>query len=203
MIELPKNLKILSRIEKISEKPFLKHEKGSYSITLGDNTVYGERELITTRPSIAVLITHKNEVLMSRQFRYSIFHETQSLEEAFIYETVAGLINKSVKLTVSDEIREETGILLTGKEFDKIRRVDHHYTSPGFTPEKQTLFHVELDRKRYPTSIGLRDEGEFIISKWLQKGEILNLLEGVSHQGFTHRITDAKTRILVKWWLKL
>lgn len=201
MIELPNNFKLEAKVEKLKDNPFLKHEAGSYNINYNNEKIYGYRELIRVKPSVAVLITYKDWVLLSRQFRYPIYHETQDLQEAFVYETIAGIINKNIKLTVSDEIKEETGIVLTGKEFDSLYRVDNHYTSPGISQEKQTLFHVELQSKRYPSSIGLRHEGEFIYSKWLSKQEIEDLMEGVTHDGYLHRINDAKTRILIKWWL--
>lgn len=203
MIELPKNIKLSTKIEEIKNPKYLTHEKGSYAINYNNQKVLGERELIKVKPSVAVLITYKDSILLSRQFRYSIYHETQNLHESFIYETIAGVINKNIKLTVSDEIKEETGICLTGKEFDSIYRVDHHYTSPGFTQEHQTLFHVELQSKRFPSSIGLRHEGEFIISKWLDKNQIKDLMSGIWHENHYHRINDAKTRTLINWWLKI
>lgn len=154
------------------------------------------REFIVSRSAVAGIVHCPSEekVLMLRQFRYPIYHETGDAHLAWIYETVAGLIDdgETPMSTFIREVEEEAGVEI---EEGNTKFETSYYVSPGFANEQHFIFTATVDKTGETSQDGgLDDESEAIVSDWLTYDEIRKLVQGVKDdEGNIHKIVDGKT----------
>lgn len=154
------------------------------------------REFLVSRSAVAGIVHNPKEekVLMLRQFRYPVYHETQDAHLSWIYETVAGLIDDgdTPMETFVREVKEETGIEITEEQSTFHTS---YYVSPGFVNEKHFIFSANVSEcKETDLDAGLDSEGEAIAAEWLTYKEVSDLIKGVNDEhGNLHKIVDGKT----------
>lgn len=117
--------------------------------------------MVQSHSSVAILLYHTqmNAFLLVRQFRPPVYanllqewpdneatHPTPPpLEEAFVFELCAGLVDKpglSLREIASEEVMEETGYSVPATE---LRQVASFLTSVGLSGSRQTIFAANVD----------------------------------------------------------
>lgn len=198
MIHLNPELKVVGD-GKLESPRYLRLKKAVYACSKPKTIGWippATREYITSRSSVAGLVYCPGEkkVLMLRQFRYPVYHDTRDPHLSWIYESVAGLIDSddSPEQTFIREVKEETGIEIGS---DTTTFHCSYYVSPGFVNEQHFVFTATVDTCEEPDiDPGLDNEGEAIIAEWQTYEEIRELVKGVSDKdGNFHKIVDGKT----------
>lgn len=138
------------------------------------------REVVEHDGGIAVIpVTKEGKILMVKQYRIAV--------DEIILELPAGKLedNEDVKKCAVRELEEETGY-----RANKIKKLFHFYTTPGYSSEKLHLFIAE-DLKYFGQNL---DQGEYIDIVELDKKDIISyILNGM--------IKDSKTIIGLLWFL--
>lgn len=148
------------------------------------------RDFIISRNTVSGIIhcPSRERVLMLRQFRMPVMHDTDDLGQAWIYETVAGIIEDghTPEDTFVRETLEEAGVTLDPR---KVEKVAEFYPSPGISTEKMFVFTCEVD-ECLPSKPGggLEEEAEAIVARWLTFDQIHRLKA-------QNRFQDGKTLI--------
>lgn len=198
MIQIKTEVEV-SKDERIAGPNYLRLRESKFSVAkpkVEGMIAETAREFIVSRSAVAGIVhcPSESKVLMLRQFRYPVYHETKDAHLSWIYETVAGLIDNgdSPMETFVREVKEETGIEITEKQSTFHTS---YYVSPGFVNEKHFIFSANVKECKEPDiDAGLDSEGEAIAAEWLTYREIQKLIEGVNDsQGNLHKIVDGKT----------
>lgn len=127
------------------------------------------REFIICRDAVAVIVycPSARKMLLSRQFRLPAMHALQDVEQAWIYEAVAGIVGdgESAWETAVRELEEEAGVLV---EPDRLQKVGVFFPSPGISNEQIHVYIAAADAcvPENPSG-GLAEENEAIVSAWL------------------------------------
>jgi GDP-mannose pyrophosphatase NudK len=154
------------------------------------------REYIMSRSAVAGIVycPSEEQVLMLRQFRFPIYRHTRDVHLAWIYETVAGLIDDgdTPEQTFVREVEEEAGVKI-GE--DQVKLHTSYFVSPGFVNEQHFILSAEIDSLQdTDPDAGLDEEGEAIVAEWQSYDEIRALVAGVKDdRGRLHKIVDGKT----------
>lgn len=133
-----------------------------------------EREVVEHKGAVGIVpVTNKNEVILLRQYRYSI--------NEVIWEIPAGLLDKgeSPLSCAIRELKEETGY--TAKTFIKMAEF---YLTPGNSNE---YFHLYLAKDLTAGDTEF-EEDEFLELKHVSLEDALGLVE-------SNKIKDAKTMV--------
>lgn len=198
MIQITPNVSVLEDI-RIKDPHYLRLRKATFDIAKPrtDGMIpTATREFIISRSAVAGIVYCPSEqkVLMLRQFRYPIYHETKSAHLAWIYETVAGLIDdgETPVSTFIREVEEEAGVIIEEKN---VTFQTSYYVSPGFVNEQHFIFTATVSRTEGTSQDGgIDNEGEAIVSDWLTYDQISALISGVNDEnGNFHKIVDGKT----------
>ena len=100
-------------------------------------------EIVEAGDSVAVLIYHtqRDSFIFVKQFRPAVYH---NIGCGMTIELCAGILDKNLspEETAIEEIEEECGYRISGKD---IERVTSFHTSVGFAGNRQTLFYAEVD----------------------------------------------------------
>lgn len=189
----------VSKDERIAGPNYLRVRESKFSVTKPKvDGVIAEtaREFVISRSAVAGIVhcPSESKILMLRQFRYPVYHETKDAHLSWIYETVAGLIDDgdTPMDTFVREVKEETGIEVTEEQSTFHTS---YYVSPGFVNEKHFIFSANVSECKEPDmDAGLDSEGEAIAAEWLTYKEISDLIKGVTDEhGNEHKIVDGKT----------
>lgn len=151
---------------------------------------HANRELLKTSDSILVLIYAPNidSFVFCEEFRIGVFFNSNSNDEPFILECVAGTIeeNESPEETAIKEVREETGLHLK-----KLRPITAVYKSPGIMTEKSHLYYAEVDGEPQSGIHGIGSEE--IKTHILSRATIYQSMD----EG---KIYDSATLIALQWF---
>lgn len=198
MIEIIPNVQVQEDV-RLKDPKYLRLRKATFDIAKPRSSGMiptTTREFVVSRSAVAGIVYCPDEqkVLMLRQFRYPIYHETGNAHLAWIYETVAGLIDdgETPVSTFIREVEEEAGVIIAK---ENVTFETSYYVSPGFVNEKHFIFTATVDKTEGTSQDGgLDSEGEAIVSDWLSYDQILNLINGVNDvNGNFHKIVDGKT----------
>lgn len=139
-----------------------------------------KREIVEHGGGACVLYEEKGKILLVKQYRYA-YGEC-------VWEIPAGKLDngENPKLAALRELEEEAGIRASDAEF-----LFEIYPSPGYTNERIYLYRVK-GGERVPAR---PDEGEFLQTRWFEKGELLDMLS----RGELH---DSKTLVALLWYFR-
>ena len=146
------------------------------------------REFIHTRNAVAVLpiCPSEQKILIARQFRMPVMHDTGDYQRAWIYEAIAGVISDGedpIDCGVRETLEESSVVVLP----ERMKLVADYYVSPGVSSERHYVFTCEVDAAEpSEPSGGLEEEHEALKPAWLTFDEIRALRSG-------GRIEDGKT----------
>ena len=114
------------------------------------------RELVRTRPAVAVLIRdpESDRLVFIRQYRHGA---TLAQGRGECVEVVAGLIDEgeTPAETARREVTEETGLTVT-----RLVHLTDFMTTPGIVDETLALFYAEADAGDLASRAGVEDETE-------------------------------------------
>jgi ADP-ribose pyrophosphatase len=142
--------------------------------------------------SVAVLLhdVARGEIILVRQFRYSVLANKNEGSDGWLLELPAGIIDDGEQPdgTARREVEEEIGIALTSLE-----HIATFFVSPGGTSERILLFYARAG-ETVGTGGGLANEHEDIEIKRVAVDDFLR-------QVANNVIRDAKT-LLSGYWLR-
>ena len=136
------------------------------------NGMIKSREVVNHRPSVTIVpLTDKKEVLLVRQFRYSV--------KDFLLETPAGVIEEKEipEECAQRELQEEVGQIA-----GRLQKIGDFWTTPGFCDQ---LMHVFLAKELRPSILPPDDDEDIAV----MPVSVANIPEMIS-KGM---IRDAKT----------
>ena len=186
---MKKNFKLINK--KILHKGFyqlyeyvFKHKKydGSWSINLS-REIFGGANVVNVLPYDPI----EKKIVLIEQFRAGLIEKKTS---PFIKEIVAGVIdnNEKPEQAARRECKEETGC-----KIKKLKKIFSYYPVPGSSQSHYHLFLAEIDSFTGDRILGMKNEGEDILSKcytlkevkkMLDRGNIINGLTIVALQWF-------------------
>lgn len=138
-----------------------------------ENGVESIREIVEHRGAVAIVVCENDKFLFVKQYRKAF--------EEILLEIPAGKLEEAEAPLecAKRELEEETGYIA-----DKIELLQIVYPSPGFCTEKIFLYKGTNLRKGKTNF----DEDESLISEWIEKEEVLRMIE-------KGKIKDAKSII--------
>lgn len=194
MIDIPNaSIEVFSTAD--AKHNYLRTRTNNFSIAHPDDStkVIGPcmREFVKSRDAVAVLIycPSARKLVMSRQFRMPVYDKTQSVDAAWIYEIVAGVVGNGEDSTAAAlrEAQEEVGIEIHP---ERIHKVMTFFPSPGVNSETITIYTAMLDHVvPLNRNGGLEEEQEAIVSAWIDYDTVLDELMP------RQELQDAKTFI--------
>ncbi|MDK4689287.1 NUDIX hydrolase [Kingella negevensis] len=130
--------------------------------------------------SCVLAVTPENKVVLVRQWRYAVGHDT--------LEIPAGKLDEGEDPAVCAlrELGEETPYTA-----ERVEKIAHFYSAPGFCNE---VLHLYRAVNITPTSTLSPDQDEFVETEFLSKDEARAAIA-------TGKILDAKTLIALQFWL--
>lgn len=149
-----------------------------------------ERECLKTPDSVFVLIyvLEVDSFLFCEEFRIGIHFNENNKDDPFLFQGVAGTIEKNEcrEQTAKREVLEETG--LTIKNLEPIASI---YKSPGIMTEKAHLFFTQLE--------GIPSTGVFGINSEQIKTHLIKRKEAFALMD-NNKILDSSTLLSLQWF---
>jgi nudix-type nucleoside diphosphatase (YffH/AdpP family) len=184
MIPLPNNDKVFPDAVTTLKGKYSSLHCVDYEYTTGKTTTDGRREFLEVKKDAAVVLIQnasRNRFLLLRQFRYPAYHAMQNIDDAWVYECVAGIVDEGYEpyQVAIKEAKEEAGIDLTP---DQLNYFGAFWASPGISTERMHLFVATVPDSAVVENIGktgLDHEGELLIAKWLTWQEVIELDQDV------------------------
>jgi ADP-ribose pyrophosphatase len=142
--------------------------------------------------SVAVLV-HRldtDDIVLTRQFRYSVLANTEERSDGTILELPAGMLKEEEPphRTATREVAEELGYDLKALE-----HIATFFVSPGGTSERLIVFYARVEGEPRGAGGGLAEEGEDIEVVALPVGDFIAKVN-------SNEIRDGKT-LLAGYWL--
>ncbi len=203
MIDIPNPTFTETKPTELSKSKWVRFASNEFSLGVGDKTIGpAMREFIVCRDAIAAVLYCRKEsrILLARQFRMPVMHARKSVDQAWIYEAVAGIVNDGEMpgSTAIREIEEETGVKADPKKF---RRIGTFFASPGISSEQIHIYvgEVEACLPENPSG-GLEEENEAIVSAWLSADDVWFMMDNGIIQDFKTYVALQAVRADFKQW---